>query len=121
MAGPVAGMVGPCRSWQVMLSALFFGFGFSSSSGQIMYAHIKERMPIEKAGAAMTGVNFFTMIGVAFFLHGLGSVIKIVYPEGSPPPEVYSVAFGVFGASLLFTALLYTLTAEGIADDRQGN
>jgi hypothetical protein len=82
-----------------------------------MYAHIKERMPIEKAGTAMTGINFFTMIGVAFFLHGLGWMIKSLYPEGPPPPEVYSIAFGVFGASLLFTALLYTFTVEGSTDD----
>jgi fucose permease len=66
-----------------ILFALFFGFGFSSSSGQIMYAHIKERMPLKNAGTAMTGINFFTMIGVAFFLHGLGWVIN----ERSTPED----------------------------------
>lgn len=51
----------------VLLMVLFFGFGFFTSAGSIMYAHIKERTPIEMAGAAMTGINFFTMVGVAFF------------------------------------------------------
>jgi hypothetical protein len=82
---------------------LFFGFGFSSGSGQIMYAHIKERMPPNNAGAAMAGINFFTMTGVAFFLHGLGWVIKEFYPGGSPAPEVFRVAFAFFGGSLVLT------------------
>ncbi|MFH1103294.1 MAG: MFS transporter [Pseudomonadota bacterium] len=46
-----------------VLSVLFFCFGFFTTSGQIMYAHIKERMPVERAGTAMTGINFFTMVG----------------------------------------------------------
>ena len=105
-----------CGTWRALLFALFFGLGFSSGSGQIMYAHIKERMPLENAGAAMTGINFFTMIGVAFFLHGLGWVITAIYSQGTPPPSVYSTAFGVFGVSLFCTALLYTFTAEGNMD-----
>ncbi len=30
-----------------------------------MYAHIKEQVPRANAGLAMTGINFFTMAGVA--------------------------------------------------------
>ncbi|WP_372679801.1 MFS transporter [Desulfosarcina sp.] len=94
------------------LLALFFGFGFSSGSGQIMYAHIKERLPHEKAGAAMTGINFFTMTGGAFFLHGLGWAIKTFYPGGSLEPGVYRVAFVLFGVCLVVTGLLYSLTID---------
>lgn len=100
-----------------ILFLLFFGFGFSSGSGQIMYAHIKERMPHDNAGAAMTGINFFTMTGVAFFLHGLGWVINEIFPEGSPDPEVYRMAFAFFGASLVFTAIIYGLTVDVRKDD----
>ena len=96
----------------LILFALFFGFGFSSGSGQIMYAHIKERMPLKNAGTAMTGINFFTMIGVAFFLHGLGWVIKEFYPGGSIEPEVFRMSFLLFGGCLVFTGLIYSLTVD---------
>lgn len=106
----------PVDTGLMVLFALFFGFGFSSSTGQIMYAHIKERMPLEKAGAAMTGINFFTMAGVAFFLHGLGWGIQALYPEGSLDPMVFRMAFGFFGGCLVLTALLYSLTIDGRRD-----
>lgn len=96
-----------------ILFALFFGFGFSSGSGQIMYAHIKERMPLEKAGTAMTGINFFTMTGVAVFLHGLGWGIKAFYPGGALSTGVFRMAFMLFGGCLVVTGLLYGLTVDG--------
>ena len=98
-----------------ILFALFFGFGFSSGTGQIMYAHIKERMPPENAGAAMTGINFFTMTGVAFFLHGLGWAIQNFYPGGSLEPDAFRMAFVLFGGLLVLTGVLYGFTA----DDKQ--
>jgi sugar phosphate permease len=103
----------PGDTGPLILFALFFGFGFSSGAGQIMYAHIKERMPLKNAGTAMTGINFFTMAGVAFFLHGLGWAIKKFYPEGSLAPEVFRAAFIVFGGCLVLTGLIYSLTVEG--------
>ena len=96
----------------MILFAFFFGFGFSSGAGQIMYAHIKERMPLQNAGSAMTGINFFTMMGGAFFLHGVGWAIKVFYPEGPPEPEVLRQAFAFFGASLMLTAFIYLLTVD---------
>ena len=65
-----------------VLCLLFFGFGFFASSGGLMYAHIKERMPAELAGTAMTGINFFTMIGVAIFLQGLGNMMQFFSSRG---------------------------------------
>lgn len=102
----------PIDTGLLILFGLFFGFGFSSSTGQIMYAHIKERMPLENAGAAMTGINFFTMTGVAFFLHGLGWAIKEFYPEGSLATDVFRIAFVLFGGCLFLTGLFYGLTAD---------
>ncbi len=96
----------------LILFALFFGFGFSSGSGQIMYAHIKERMPLKNAGTAMTGINFFTMTGVAFFLHGLGWAINAFYPEGSLAPNVFRMTFVLFAGCLVITGLLYSLTVD---------
>ena len=102
----------PKSAWTLLLYVMFFGFGFSSGSGQIMYAHIKERMPLKNAGGAMTGINFFTMMGGAFFLHGVGWAIKTFYPGGSPEPEVLRLVFAFFGASLVLTALMYMLTVD---------
>jgi len=94
------------------LAVLFFGFGFFASPGQIMYAHIKERMPIELAGTAMTGINFFTMTGVAVFLQGLGSAMQRFYPEASLGAGAFRGAFYFCAGCLLVTALLYLLTRE---------
>ena len=94
------------------LALFFFGFGFFASPGQIMYAHIKERMPIELAGTAMTGINFFTMTGVAVFLQGLGSAMQRFYPEASLGANAFRGAFYFCAGCLLVTALLYLLTRE---------
>jgi sugar phosphate permease len=102
----------PRKTELLILFALFIGFGFSSGAGQIMYAHIKERMPLRYAGASMTGINFFTMISVAFFLHGLGWAIKEFYPGGSLSPDAFRMAFLVFGFGLIFAGLLYGLTVD---------
>jgi predicted MFS family arabinose efflux permease len=102
----------PFNTGLPILMALFFGFGFSSGTGQIMYAHIKERMPLENAGTAMTGINFFTMTGVAFFLHGLGWAIKEFRSGGPVEPEVFRMAFILFGVCLVLTALLYCMTTD---------
>jgi len=99
--------------WTFIIFALFFGFGFSSGSGQIMYAHIKERMPLKNAGSAMTGINFFTMIGSAFFLHGIGWAIKAFYSGSVLGPEVLKLVFAFFGISLVVTALFYMFTVDG--------
>lgn len=121
MAGTLITLANLCADqWLVILFALFFGFGFSSGAGQIMYAHIKERMPLENAGAAMTGINFFTMSGVAFFLHGLGWAIKEFYPRGSLAPEAFRMAFLLFGGCLILAGLLYGMTVDSLKNsDRQ--
>ena len=94
------------------LAVLFFGFGFFSSAGQVMYAHIKERMPIERAGTAMTGINFFTMAGVAIFLQGLGSLMQRFYPEAALGAGAFKGAFLFCAGCLLVTAILYLMTKE---------
>jgi sugar phosphate permease len=95
-----------------LLVALFFGFGFFSSAGQVMYPHIKERMPIEHAGMAMTGINFFTMTGVAVFLQGLGSLMERIYPAASLGPEAFRTAFLFCCGCLAATAAIYLMTRE---------
>ncbi len=95
-----------------VLGILFFAFGFSTSAGGIMYAHIKERMPPESAGAAMTGINFFTMTGVAVFLQGLGSMMQYLHPEDSLGNAAFIVAFLFCAVCLGITTIFYLFTVE---------
>ena len=97
---------------KVTLSVLFFLFGLCSSSGQIMYAHIKEQVPHENAGMAMTAINFFTMAGVAVFLQGMGSVMKFLYPEASLGIPAFRTAFLISSICLAIMGICYTLTME---------
>lgn len=95
-----------------LASTLFFAFGFFSGAGGIMYAHIKERMPPENAGSAMTGINFFTMIGVAVFLQGPGQLMQQYYPGASLSPAAFQTMFLFCAGCLSLTALLYGFTTE---------
>jgi hypothetical protein len=94
------------------LGVLFFGFGFFSGAGQIMYAQIKERMPLAYAGTAMTGINFFTMLGVAFFLQGLGALLQRLYPEAAMGPAAFRGAFLFCSGCLGLAVLFYLFTRE---------
>ena len=95
-----------------VLSPLFFCFGFFNATGLLMYSHIKDLVPSEMSGAAMTGINFFTMIGPAIFLQGLGILMQTLYPEASRGPEAFNAAFIVCIFSLLFVLVSYCFTKE---------
>jgi Na+-transporting NADH:ubiquinone oxidoreductase subunit NqrE len=69
-------------------------------------------MPAAYAGTAMTGINFFTMIGVAFFLQGLGGFLKRIQPAAALGPGAFRPAFLVCCAFLALSALLYLATRE---------
>jgi sugar phosphate permease len=99
-----------------VLALLFFCFGFFNATGLLMYPHIKEMVPLEMAGVAMTGINFFNMIGPAVFLQGLGSLMQALYPEASRGPEAFNAAFIVCLICLLLVSALYLLTNENSLD-----
>ena len=96
----------------ITIAVLFFCFGAFRSAGLLMYPHIKELVPLNSAGAVMTGLNFFTMIGPAIFLQGLGYMMQALYPEASRGVLAFRAAFYVCMGCLLFTALLYAFTRE---------
>lgn len=96
----------------IVLALLFFGFGFLSGGGLLMYPHIKELMPADMAGAAMTGINFFTMIGPAVFLQGLGSLMQTLYPEASRGSDAFNTAFLLCMACMFVVAVLYAFTKD---------
>jgi len=102
----------PANTWLAIFFAMFFAFGFFSGAGQMMYAHIKDLMPLKSAGAAMTGINLFTMSGVAFFLHGLGNGLKWFYPNVPAPPGAFRNAFLFLGLCLVVIAMFYSKTRD---------
>ena len=99
----------------LILAVLFFCFGFFRTSGSLMYAHIKESMPLRMAGTAMTGINFFTMMGPALFLQGLGKAMQAVYPSASRSAEAFDLAFLLCAFSIGAISLLYLLTKDSKA------
>ena len=108
----VALMSIPANMHSAVLALLFFCFGFFNASGLLMYPHIKEMMAPEMAGVAMTGINFFNMIGPAVFLQGLGSLMQALYPDASRGPEAFNTAFIVCFVGLAIATAVYLFTRE---------
>ncbi len=100
----------------LMLMTLFLSFGFFRSSGALLYVQIKETMPLEMAGTAMTGINFFTMIGPAVFLQGLGVLMKTLYPQASRGPEAFTASFTLCALLLLLISVLYLFTKDTLTE-----
>ena len=94
-----------------VLVLIFFTFGLISSGGLLMYPHIKDLMPQKMAGAAMTGINFFNMLGPAVFLQGLGILMQGLYPDASRGPAAFDTSFLVCMVCLAGSSLLYLFTA----------
>lgn len=104
----------PPGTSELAAGAVFFAFGLASASGMHVYAHIKALVPKEMAGAAMSGTNFFTMMGPAVFLQGLGIAMQGLYPEASRGPEAFGTALliclvcqAAIGGLYLFTRSNY--------------
>ncbi len=102
-----------------ILMMLFFSFGFFRSSGILLYVHIKETMPVEMAGTAMTGINFFTMIGPAVFLQGLGILMQGLYPQASRGPEAFTTSFLLCSGIIMAVSVLYLFTRDTASRNQQ--
>ena len=96
----------------IWLSLIFFAIGFGSSFGQIMYAHIKELFPSRMSGTAMTGINFFTMMGAGVFIHGFGSILESGYLASLAPGTAYRMAFFLCFVGALIAVGLYAFTKD---------
>jgi sugar phosphate permease len=110
----------PIGAGFAVLGTLFFCFGFFRTTGLLMYSQIKELVPGSMAGMAMTGINFFTMIGSAAFLQGLGSVMQSVYPHASRGPAAFRLAFFLCSGFLFVVCGLYMWTEEKKDRKREG-
>jgi len=94
----------------LVAGAIFLAFGIASASGMHVYAHIKALVPKDMAGAAMSGTNFFTMLGPAVFLQGLGIVMQELYPEASRGPQAFGTALLICVACQAAIGVLYLFT-----------
>jgi MFS family permease len=95
-----------------VLALLFFLLGLITSAGGIMYSQIKEQVPIENAGAAMIGINFFTMVGSAVFLQGMGIFMQSTYPAAPMGMPAFRGTFVLCAACLLLVAVIYIFTTD---------
>jgi predicted MFS family arabinose efflux permease len=87
--------------------------GVASAFGQVLYAHVKDVMPEGMAGMAMTGVNFFVMLGAAAFLHVMGWILDArSLPGGARSAAGYEAAFLLAGVSTAVAFLAYFLTRD---------
>ncbi len=103
------------NSLLLWLGLVLFAMGFFSSFGQVSYAHIRDIMPDEMAGTALSGINFFTMMGGGLFIHGLGSVMERVSPHLTDMGEAYRFAFFLCVISLVASVVLYATTRDSIS------
>ncbi len=79
---------------EIFCYGLFFCLGFFIPFGMVLYSHIKELFDIRMAATAMTAINFFTMMGAAVFMHGMGKIIETFSQVGGIyPPRAYHIAF----------------------------
>lgn len=104
--------LGWCGTSPGWLSLLFLALGTSSAFGQVMYAHIKELVPGQMTGMALTGINLFTMLGAAAFLQGLGWVVDQWSHGGGTSTQAYRAAFLVAFGGVALALLLYAATRD---------
>jgi sugar phosphate permease len=98
-------------SGKLVLVLLFFGYGLFQP-GTLMYVQVKEIMPLRMAGTAMTGINFFTMVGAAFFLQTLGDLMQSLYPEASLSVPAFRTAFLLCASFMASVAVVYMFTKD---------
>jgi sugar phosphate permease len=97
----------------VWYGLIFFIIGFFNSFGMLIYSHAKELFPIEIAGTVMTGINFFTMAGVAIFMPGLGKIIESFPRVGQGyPPEAYHLSFLICFLGMVGSLIFYAFSKE---------
>lgn len=96
------------------LGAVLFAMGFFNSFGQVSYAHIRDIMPDEMAGTALSGINFFTMMGGGLFIHGFGSVMERVSPHLTDTGDAYRIIFLLCVIALVASVVLYATTRDRI-------
>ena len=105
---------------------LFFCLGFFISFGMVIYSQIKELFDIRMAATAMTAINFFTMMGAAVFMHGMGKIIETFSKAGGVyPPRAYHIAFSSCLLGMAIAIAFYGFSKDtkpqGAPKNKEGN
>ncbi|UCC66833.1 MAG: MFS transporter [Deltaproteobacteria bacterium] len=96
-----------------LMVAIFFGIGFFIAFNPLLYANIKELLPSSLSGTAMSAVNFFTMMGAAFFQHSMGAIIdSLSTPQGQLTAGSFSFAFGFCFVAAALGTVAYLFVKE---------
>jgi len=92
---------------------VFFLIGFFCSFGMLLYSHAKELFPVAISGTVLTGVNFFTMAGGAFFMPVLGKVIES-FPRTNHayPPQAYRLSFLICFLGMIGSLVFYAFSKK---------
>jgi nitrate/nitrite transporter NarK len=98
------------RAW--LAAAILAALGLAAALGQVVYAHVKELVPARMSGMAMTGVNFFTMLGAAAFLHGTGWILDRASAGGVRGLAGYRAAFLAAAAVVALALAAYSRTRD---------
>lgn len=100
---PLLGVGAPrsALGWGIVFSLL----GFFAAFRTLVYTHVKETVPLELAGTAVTAVNFFIMMGPALVQQGMGAVL------GAYPGQ-YRLAFWIPFAALAVADAAYLFTRD---------
>jgi predicted MFS family arabinose efflux permease len=99
------------RPSEWLVYGAFFATGMLSATGQVMFAHIKELVPTDLTARAMTGVNFFVMLGGAVFTQLIGLVIGDD-PSNLKRPGDFASAWYLGAGSMFLAAIFYFFTTE---------
>ncbi len=94
------------------LGGILLAFGVFTSFGFIMYAHIKELMPSDMSGMALTSINLFTMLGGAVFMQTMGLLLDHMSPFGDASPKDYQAVFFLGFLGIILAFFLYFFTKE---------
>ena len=95
-----------------LLGGIFIILGISSSFGIIMYAHIKDLMPPDMSGMALTGINLFTMLGGALIMQVMGSLLDHLSASSVPSLGHYQTIFLIASLSIACGWILYIFTRK---------
>ncbi len=103
--------VAPERASVWIVGSVMLLLGISSSFGQVVYAHVKDLLPRRMTGMAMTGVNFFVMLGAGTFLHGIGWIVDH-WSDGAHASTGYRAGFALGAAATGLALALYARTRD---------
>jgi len=90
---------------------VFLALGLASAPGQLMYPHIKELVPAQATGTALSGINLFTMLGAAMITQLIGVLLEDKAP-GFIGPESFQAAWYLCSAGLTVAGVLYLLVPD---------